>query len=317
MTSIVHFHTVDVMKTSSQASLEWTTTETQQRSLDNNDLQIRPHIRRGEGGTDPTTTRGKIKSSIMSTDKSSILVLLLIFVFCVSVWVVVKLYRRWCTCIQPQGQDEDEQRPEEDDSDLSSSIVKKTKQIEVAIQRQNCSMIVTERDIIFGGSSNSTQKTDSEDDDDDESDLESQIEMIDKFKAKEVKLVTNTVPSASDFDGRSVNCVSGDDDDYDDDDSFLRLPRGHQSTVHNLCAICIESYKQGDNVIWSSNNDCIHCFHRECFVRAASTATVKLEKDDPLCLPCPVCRQTFLNLYDPPTKIVDDNSCESAEQDSV
>mmetsp|Transcript_2009 Transcript_2009/g.4614 ORF Transcript_2009/g.4614 Transcript_2009/m.4614 type:complete len:196 (-) Transcript_2009:1833-2420(-) len=141
MTSIVHFHTVDVMKTSSQASLEWTTTETQQRSLDNNDLQIRPHIRRGEGGTDPTTTRGKIKSSIMSTDKSSILVLLLIFVFCVSVWVVVKLYRRWCTCIQPQGQDEDEQRPEEDDSDLSSSIVKKTKQIEVAIQRQNCSMV--------------------------------------------------------------------------------------------------------------------------------------------------------------------------------
>ena len=54
------------------------------------------------------------------------------------------------------------------------------------------------------------------------------------------------------------------------------------------CVICLDSYHEGDEVVWSNNEDhCTHCLHLEC----ALDYFVFLKDDSH---PCPVCRQTFL-----------------------
>jgi hypothetical protein len=34
------------------------------------------------------------------------------------------------------------------------------------------------------------------------------------------------------------------------------------TTVPNCCIICLDSYKVGESVVWSSNHECPHAFHR-------------------------------------------------------
>jgi hypothetical protein len=53
------------------------------------------------------------------------------------------------------------------------------------------------------------------------------------------------------------------------------------------CTICLEDYKEGDNVCWSHNRQCNHVFHQECIVEWL------LRHDG-----CPVCRQDYLALED-------------------
>ena len=54
------------------------------------------------------------------------------------------------------------------------------------------------------------------------------------------------------------------------------------------CVICLDSYHEGDEVVWSNNPDqCSHCLHLEC----ALDYFVYLRDDSHL---CPVCRQTFI-----------------------
>ena len=61
------------------------------------------------------------------------------------------------------------------------------------------------------------------------------------------------------------------------------------------CVICLDSYHEGDVVVWSNNSDhCTHCLHLEC----ALDYFVYFWKDDSH--PCPVCRQTFLRF--PPVR---------------
>jgi hypothetical protein len=60
-----------------------------------------------------------------------------------------------------------------------------------------------------------------------------------------------------------------------------------EEEVLEPCAICLEDYKQGDEVCWSNNRHCDHVFHRECIVEW-------LCRQDG----CPVCRQDFLPLED-------------------
>jgi hypothetical protein len=43
-----------------------------------------------------------------------------------------------------------------------------------------------------------------------------------------------------------------------------RSPLPH-ATVPNLCAICLESYEQGQVVVWSSV--CTHAFHQDCIAQ--------------------------------------------------
>ena len=54
------------------------------------------------------------------------------------------------------------------------------------------------------------------------------------------------------------------------------------------CAICLNVYAEGEEVVWSNNPDCPHVFHRNCMRMWIS----KLEPDE--CVTCPCCRQCFL-----------------------
>ncbi len=53
------------------------------------------------------------------------------------------------------------------------------------------------------------------------------------------------------------------------------------------CAICLSKYKVGDEVTWSSNSECKHCFHKGCISQWLS------KKDNSL---CPCCRREFLDI---------------------
>jgi hypothetical protein len=56
--------------------------------------------------------------------------------------------------------------------------------------------------------------------------------------------------------------------------------------VPNDCAICISHFRVGDDVVWSSNPLCEHCFHANCI----ETWLMK-QRGGPL---CPCCRRDFV-----------------------
>jgi hypothetical protein len=53
------------------------------------------------------------------------------------------------------------------------------------------------------------------------------------------------------------------------------------------CAICLETYKQGEMIVLSGNSSCTHGFHHECIL----DYLVRYEKEG---APCPCCRQAFM-----------------------
>ena len=55
-----------------------------------------------------------------------------------------------------------------------------------------------------------------------------------------------------------------------------------------LCPICLETYKEGETVIVSSNVSCTHGFHQDCIL----DYLVRQEQGSN---PCPCCRQVFLS----------------------
>jgi HRD ubiquitin ligase complex, ER membrane component len=57
------------------------------------------------------------------------------------------------------------------------------------------------------------------------------------------------------------------------------------STIYSpkSCAICMTSYKDGDDICWSRNDNCVHAFHLKCMM------TWLMKHDD-----CPLCRCNFL-----------------------
>lgn len=63
----------------------------------------------------------------------------------------------------------------------------------------------------------------------------------------------------------------------------LRLPT--RALVPNCCAICLGDYDVGDQVVWSSNQECPHAFHQECII----DWLIKMQP----ATPCPCCRQEF------------------------
>jgi hypothetical protein len=60
--------------------------------------------------------------------------------------------------------------------------------------------------------------------------------------------------------------------------------------VSNNCAICLENYSAGECVVWSSDQECPHVFHRDCIV----DYLIKVKSGE---TPCPCCRQSFCQLF--------------------
>ena len=63
------------------------------------------------------------------------------------------------------------------------------------------------------------------------------------------------------------------------------------TSVPNCCAICIESYKVGDSVTFSTNPKCCHAFHTDCIVNYFVSSNQSKNNEQ---YACPVCRQDFL-----------------------
>jgi hypothetical protein len=66
--------------------------------------------------------------------------------------------------------------------------------------------------------------------------------------------------------------------------------QGCDRSVPSFCAVCLDSYKKKDVVVWSSNSDCPHAFHRNCMV------DYLVQKQKSADLLCPCCRQCFCKL---------------------
>mmetsp|Transcript_2791 Transcript_2791/g.5041 ORF Transcript_2791/g.5041 Transcript_2791/m.5041 type:complete len:211 (-) Transcript_2791:309-941(-) len=71
----------------------------------------------------------------------------------------------------------------------------------------------------------------------------------------------------------------------------LILPRPYCSTVPNCCVICLEEYKPGSSVVWSTNADCEHAFHRDCIVKYFDKIQRKVAET-----PCPCCRAKYTDM---------------------
>lgn len=86
------------------------------------------------------------------------------------------------------------------------------------------------------------------------------------------------------------------DDDNDNEDTIdledgesqavcLRLPASTGGRcVDGTCALCLDDYCVGDEVVWSSCPECKHVFHKECFLSWLSKGKKR----------CPICRNWFV-----------------------
>jgi len=78
-------------------------------------------------------------------------------------------------------------------------------------------------------------------------------------------------------------------DDILVDSSHEELRSAHHNILDDTiyspksCAICIQKYKDGDDICWSRNDKCHHVYHLNCMVEWL------MRHDD-----CPMCRQVFL-----------------------
>jgi hypothetical protein len=85
----------------------------------------------------------------------------------------------------------------------------------------------------------------------------------------------------------------GDDQTTDSENSsvVLRIPQARRIDsfkCSNICVICHEKYKTDDEVVFSSNVKCDHVFHIDCMAECISQTKGSN-------IPCPCCRQCFLD----------------------
>ena len=76
------------------------------------------------------------------------------------------------------------------------------------------------------------------------------------------------------------------EDMTDDDGTTLSLSHhSFASTTSEgiMCSICLEPFRIGEEVSWSRNTECLHCYHRGCISQWL------LKHDE-----CPVCRADYL-----------------------
>jgi hypothetical protein len=104
--------------------------------------------------------------------------------------------------------------------------------------------------------------------------------------------------------GLSLTCdeeISVDGSDPDDFDTtktthgsqakqpffVVRLSEYVYRTVRESCVICMVPYALQDEVAWSPNSQCVHCFHKACVVSWLELKSSKQQL-------CPCCRQAFV-----------------------
>eukprot|EP00934_Nitzschia_sp_Nitz4_P009096 Nitzschia sp. Nitz4//scaffold414_size9364//3988//4847//NITZ4_009099-RA/size9364-augustus-gene-0.2-mRNA-1//-1//CDS//3329551350//9086//frame0 len=69
---------------------------------------------------------------------------------------------------------------------------------------------------------------------------------------------------------------------------------GNSLRVPNCCVICMDSYKDGEEVVWSKDTECRHVFHRDCFVDYLASRHKEGKEDRS----CPTCRRDFCDPLD-------------------
>ncbi|KAG7349178.1 ring finger domain containing protein [Nitzschia inconspicua] len=71
--------------------------------------------------------------------------------------------------------------------------------------------------------------------------------------------------------------------------------RTEEFTAPNCCAICLENYSCGDEVVWSANEKCYHVYHKDCIATYFAHAK-KIGKSKKFL--CPTCRQEYVVLLE-------------------
>lgn len=79
--------------------------------------------------------------------------------------------------------------------------------------------------------------------------------------------------------------------------AFLPMDKNDAESIHDFptissCSICMQNYDVGDDICWSMNDTCKHCFHVSCI-------TPWLMKHDD----CPLCRENYLVKSSPSMKV--------------
>lgn len=129
--------------------------------------------------------------------------------------------------------------------------------------------------------------------------------LVDHFESGQNKLVltSENFTNVGDDNIESSGAVENNTDDQDHGGDYdvesneaqrirIKIP-GSEGNDKELfcsqqCAICLDVYKAGDVIVWSSSPDCSHVFHQDCLVDGL--ARVKNNES-----PCPCCRAKFCN----------------------
>jgi hypothetical protein len=69
----------------------------------------------------------------------------------------------------------------------------------------------------------------------------------------------------------------------DDSERVPKYDLGHNENNENICSICLDTFRVGDEVSWSKDLRCHHCFHSDCLIAWL------MKRGE-----CPVCRSSFL-----------------------
>jgi hypothetical protein len=149
----------------------------------------------------------------------------------------------------------------------------------------------------FSGSDTSNTSSDNEYDIESGIPGESVEEKVEIVEEKVVSVNTDNIigkggeDTSSLPDTTKMNEKEEETEEEESEDYSLVLPRRQSpqiETVSNECAICLDTYKPGESVVWSCNKNCPHAFHQDCLL----DYWVKVNDNSS---PCPMCRQNFLD----------------------